>query len=191
MNRSVRVARGSKVQARNGVAAGGLRGEVAGTGPDVASPGAAEDSARATIAADLEKRAAELHNAVAAVEERERKLRVDVAAVAERERALEAAEELARLGSWTWHVGSELVSWSEYMHKIFGTDPAGPPPTYDEYVSMVHPDDRERVLSVIGNAATTGGITRSITGSCDETVRFGRCAAVAGPKWIRADSRSG
>ncbi|MGI8590229.1 MAG: PAS domain S-box protein [Nakamurella sp.] len=47
------------------------------------------------------------------------------------------------------------MSWSDYVHQIFGTDPAGPPPTYDVYVSMVHPDDRERVLSVIRTATMT------------------------------------
>jgi diguanylate cyclase (GGDEF)-like protein/PAS domain S-box-containing protein len=79
-----------------------------------------------------------------------------VAAVEERERALQAAEELAQQGSWMWEIGSDLVSWSEQVHQIFGTDPAGQPTTYDGYLSMVHSDDRERVSSVIRETVTTG-----------------------------------
>ncbi|WP_170315605.1 EAL and GGDEF domain-containing protein [Nakamurella deserti] len=91
------------------------------------------------------------------MEQRERALQRALAAVQERERALRAAEELAQLGSWIWEVGSDLVTWSEHVHQIFGTDPAGAPAVYDVYVSMLHPEDRERVLSAIREATATGG----------------------------------
>lgn len=74
----------------------------------------------------------------------------------ERERTLRAAAELARVGTWTWEIGSDVLSWSDYGHQIFGTDPAGPSATYQTYVDMLHPDDRERVLSVIRSAMATG-----------------------------------
>ena len=81
----------------------------------------------------------------------------ELAAVAERERLLRAAEELAQLGSWTWTVGSDVLVWSDQVHRIFGTDPAGPPAKYDVFLAMVHPDDRERVLAEIRTAERTGG----------------------------------
>lgn len=76
-----------------------------------------------------------------------------LAAAQERERVLRAAAELTQLGTWVWTVGSPVVTWSDQMHRIFGTDPAGPAATYDLYLSMVHPDDREKVQAGI-RAAT-------------------------------------
>jgi diguanylate cyclase (GGDEF)-like protein/PAS domain S-box-containing protein len=87
----------------------------------------------------------------------EQKLLAAVAAVEERERALRTAEELAQQGSWMWEVGSNSVSWSDQVHRILGTDPEGQPITYEGYLSMVHPDDRERVSSAIRDTISTGG----------------------------------
>lgn len=78
-------------------------------------------------------------------------------AAEDRERAFTAAEELAQLGSWMWQVGSDVVTWSAQVHRIFGTDPNGPAPRYDVYKSMVHPDDDERMSAAIRQAIATGG----------------------------------
>lgn len=118
------------------------RGAVAETDPQITVPSSGDDQVGPTVAG---------------LEDREREVRVSLGAVRERERALRAAEELTQLGSWMWEVGSDLLSWSEYVHRIFGTDPNGPGATYPFYVSMIHADDRERVLSVIRHAAMTGG----------------------------------
>jgi diguanylate cyclase (GGDEF)-like protein/PAS domain S-box-containing protein len=74
----------------------------------------------------------------------------------EREQALAVAEQLARVGSWAWHVGAAGVSWSEQVHRIFGTDPASPPPDFQTYVGMIHPDDRDAVLDLIRAAVHSG-----------------------------------
>ncbi|HEV7741195.1 MAG TPA: EAL domain-containing protein [Pseudolysinimonas sp.] len=105
----------------------------------------------------LSKRVVRRTRSTAELEERERKLLRAVAAVEERERALRAAEELAQQGSWMWEVGAEEVKWSPQVHRIFGTDPTGPAPSYEVYVSMLHPDDREAVLEKVRNVVATGG----------------------------------
>lgn len=142
MDQSVGTAGGLAGQSGSDEGPGGRGGAVTGTDRRMAFPRDADGPAGPTVSG---------------LQNRERELRAWGAAVQERERALRAAEELAQLGSWLWEVGSDLVTWSECVHRIFGTDPGGPPATYPSYVSMIHPDDRERVLAVIRNAATTGG----------------------------------
>lgn len=89
-------------------------------------------------------------------DERERQLLEAAAAVRERERALLAAEELSPLGSWLWEVGSDTVTWSSQVHRIFGIDRDGPAITYETYVAGIHDDDRDRVMSTIRTAIETG-----------------------------------
>lgn len=77
--------------------------------------------------------------------------------VEEREHALRVAEELAHRGSWMWEVGANEVTWSDQVHRIFGTDPAGPLMTYEMYLSMVHPDDLKPLLAEIQEKVSAGG----------------------------------
>jgi diguanylate cyclase (GGDEF)-like protein/PAS domain S-box-containing protein len=132
-----------------------------------------------------------VRDAIAAVEAREKQLLGEVAAVEERERALRAAEDLAQQGSWVWEAGSDAVTWSDQVHRIFGTDPAGPSTSYDRFLSMVHPEDRERVTSAIGDAVSAGGhyevdhrIVRS-DGAVREVRSRGRVEADASGQLIR------
>jgi len=56
---------------------------------------------------------------------------------------LQRAESHARLGSWELVVGSEQEGWwSAQMYKLFGVDPSGGVPSFDEYLSYLHPEDR-------------------------------------------------
>jgi diguanylate cyclase (GGDEF)-like protein/PAS domain S-box-containing protein len=96
-------------------------------------------------------------NAVAAIEERERRLLAATSVLEERERALRVAEELAQQGSWSWEVGQPGVTWSDQVHRIFGTDSSEAPPTFDGYLAMIHPEDRDRLRSVIDETVAAGG----------------------------------
>ena len=98
-----------------------------------------------------------LHEQIALRIAAEERLAVVVADVVDRSHALRAAEELARMGSWTWMVGSQTLIWSDQVHQIFGTDPDGPVPTFDAAMEMIHPDDREMAVGKIREALATGG----------------------------------
>ena len=91
------------------------------------------------------------------IEERERRLLTELAALEERERALRAAEDLAQQGSWSWEVGRSVVTWSDQVHRIFGTDSVDGPPSFDSYLAMVHPDDSDRLRSAIDETVAAGG----------------------------------
>lgn len=58
---------------------------------------------------------------------------------------LAAAERLAHLGSWQLDLHTHLLSWSEESYRIFELDPHEGQPSYELFLSRVHPDERERV----------------------------------------------
>ena len=56
---------------------------------------------------------------------------------------LAEAQRMSSTGSWSWNVITGDLVWSEEHCRIFGLDPANPPPlTYDLFISLVHPEDR-------------------------------------------------
>jgi PAS domain S-box-containing protein len=46
----------------------------------------------------------------------------------ERERELEEAHRIARLGTWKWVKATNVLTWSPEVYRIYGCDPALPPP---------------------------------------------------------------
>jgi len=70
-------------------------------------------------------------------------------------RSLLRAQEIAKLGSWEWDVGSDTISWSKELHTIFGLQPDGSNISYNQYVQLIHPDDRKHVGKTIQAAIKT------------------------------------
>lgn len=68
-----------------------------------------------------------------------------------RERQLEEAQAIAHLGSWEWDVEADVVWWSDELYRIYGVPP-GTSITFDDFLSRVHPEDRERVRDAVGRA---------------------------------------
>lgn len=54
------------------------------------------------------------------------------------------AESLAVLGSWVYDLPEDRFFWSEGAFRVFGADPAQPPPSPKAFVVCVHPDDQAR-----------------------------------------------
>jgi diguanylate cyclase (GGDEF)-like protein/PAS domain S-box-containing protein len=67
----------------------------------------------------------------------------------EREEHMREAHEVAGIGSWAWNIGSDEISWSEELYRIFGLQPSTFGATYAAYLELVHPDDREFVQSSV------------------------------------------
>ncbi|WP_424629019.1 PAS domain-containing protein [Bradyrhizobium sp. SYSU BS000235] len=55
------------------------------------------------------------------------------------------AEDMGRLGLWSYNEMSQDISWSPGMHKLLGTDPAFDQPSFDTFLRNVHPDDQEKL----------------------------------------------
>ena len=73
------------------------------------------------------------------------------AALKRSEEDLAAAQRLAHIGSWSWDVGDDKVKWSAELHRIYGIVDSAGPVSFEEYISRVHPEDRERVASAVRN----------------------------------------
>jgi PAS domain S-box-containing protein len=81
--------------------------------------------------------------------------KIDAALRAERER-LQLALDAGGMGDWEWDMASDAVSWSDTLYRLFGVDPDGFAGTFDAYLDLVHPEDRQRLQDVVG-AALEGG----------------------------------
>ncbi len=54
------------------------------------------------------------------------------------------AQAVGQIGSWRLDVRENVLTWSDENHRIFGL-PHGSPLTYETFLSVVHPDDRDYV----------------------------------------------
>ncbi len=64
---------------------------------------------------------------------------------------LEKAQEIARLGSWEWDIVSGEEKWSTQQYRIFGYEPNEIEVNYDLFVSVLHPNDKDRVLQAVAD----------------------------------------
>ena len=68
----------------------------------------------------------------------------NVSALRNSEARLADAQRIARLGYWDWDTETERFTASEQVHEMFGLDQTALP-TYEGFMSLVHPEDGERV----------------------------------------------
>ncbi len=75
------------------------------------------------------------------------------------ERRLEAAQVLARLGSWEMDLTNtnSSVHWSRGLYEVFGVDPEVFTPSFEGVLELVHPRDREKLRSAVGTAIAEKG----------------------------------
>ena len=66
--------------------------------------------------------------------------------------SLTEAQEVAHLGSWAWEIGSDRVTWSDELYRLWGLEPQSVELTYERYLDSVHPGDRERVQTIVERA---------------------------------------
>lgn len=68
-------------------------------------------------------------------------------------RQLAAAEGLATMGSWERDLSSNESHWSEELFRIHGLEPAEIAPSPEAFLELVHPEDREKLTTVLARAA--------------------------------------
>jgi PAS domain S-box-containing protein len=99
--------------------------------------------------ADLSRVVESLH-----AEMEERKLAE--ARLAESELGLATAQKLAHIGSWSWDVARNRVTWSDELFRIYGLVPQSRPMSYENYLELVHPEDRTLVEEIVSRSFRTG-----------------------------------
>lgn len=74
----------------------------------------------------------------------------------EQDRALREGEERLNLalmsssvGTWSWNIVENSLIWDDYIHPLFGLEPKTFPGRFEDFVQLVHPDDRERLGQVV------------------------------------------
>jgi PAS domain S-box-containing protein len=66
-----------------------------------------------------------------------------------------AALEAGGLGTWRWDMATGETVWDTRLEALFGLSPGTFDGTFDMYVSLLHPDDRDSVLSTVRGAVET------------------------------------
>jgi PAS domain S-box-containing protein len=95
--------------------------------------------------------------------------------IADRKRAEEAlrqsqahfreAQRLARMGSWT--SDGSVCEWSEELFKIYGLDPRNGVPSTEDFLTIIHPQDRASMADAIR-------MMLDLKRGCDVTTRIAR-----------------
>ena len=81
------------------------------------------------------------------------------------ERLMVDTQGVAHLGTWEWDVSQPHATWSDELYRIYGLTPEVYTPSYENYLKLIHPDDRQRVMD-----ATTRVFQESVPYSHDERV---------------------
>jgi len=74
----------------------------------------------------------------------------------ESERRLKKTQNMAHLGSWELDLVNNVLAWSEEVYRIFGMQPGEFPPCYEDFLALVHPEDRERVRNAYTRSLLAG-----------------------------------
>jgi PAS domain S-box-containing protein len=65
----------------------------------------------------------------------------------ETEAYLAEARRLAKMGNWNYDLHSDKVTWSDELYDVFGIDKHSFGESFDSFISLVHPEDKELVIS--------------------------------------------
>jgi PAS domain S-box-containing protein len=71
-------------------------------------------------------------------------------------RRLAENERIGSMGSFDWHVPTDTNVWSDELYRIYGHTPGSIDPTYETFLGLLHPEDRDRIRAIHTEAATTG-----------------------------------
>src|SRR5665213_2141665 len=77
-------------------------------------------------------------------------------AVLDQENRFRLAHAAARMGSWSWDIANRRMAWSEEFRELHGLNTLGAS-TENGGPGLIHPEDRDRVLSEMQEAFQRGG----------------------------------
>ncbi len=66
------------------------------------------------------------------------------------------AQHLANMGDYDWHIPTDTNRWSDQLFRIYGHEPQSFNASYERFLSLVHPDDRERITALHQQAYGSG-----------------------------------
>jgi PAS domain S-box-containing protein len=66
------------------------------------------------------------------------------------------AQLLANMGDYDWHIPSDTNTWSDQLFRIYGHEPQSFHPSYERFLSLIHPEDQEKITGIHQAAYATG-----------------------------------
>jgi PAS domain S-box-containing protein len=63
---------------------------------------------------------------------------------------LEIALEAGKMGVFDWNISDQKIWWSPAVERIHGLEPGSFDGSFEMYMADMHPEDRERVLAIVG-----------------------------------------
>ena len=100
------------------------------------------------------------------------------------EERLRLAQSVAGMGTWEWNARTKIASVTPELYKLYGAEP-GTLETLDSLQAYLHPDDRERVVTLRRGLASRGGSLdmeyRVVTSQGESRWVHGRGAAMHDP----------
>ncbi|MEK0084754.1 PAS domain S-box protein [Benzoatithermus flavus] len=78
------------------------------------------------------------------------------AAIRRSEERLRAALEASGTGTFRWDIRSNALEWDEALDRLFGLPPGRTAPSLDQFLALVHPDDRSGVAERCRQCASEG-----------------------------------
>ena len=67
------------------------------------------------------------------------------------------AQALAHLGNWSWDMKTNIISWSDELYRIYGLEPQEHSLSFEHFLELTHPDDKEKVVRHVRNAIEKNG----------------------------------
>jgi PAS domain S-box-containing protein len=69
---------------------------------------------------------------------------------------MDNAQRLANMGDYDWHIPTDTNRWSDQLYRIYGYEPQSFNASYDRFLSMIHPEDREKIQAIHQHSYATG-----------------------------------
>ena len=67
-------------------------------------------------------------------------------------RRLEEAQQIGHLGSWEINLSTGASNWSDEAYRIYGLEPGNHNISVEDWLELIHPDDRETVNAIVAKS---------------------------------------
>ncbi|MDY9927175.1 GAF domain-containing protein [Methanosarcina sp.] len=104
---------------------------------------------------DLEAIAPAMMQALQRKKEEQERMKAQEA-LQKNEAELARAQQISQIGSWTWDLVTNELTWSEQSYRNYGLAPGEVKPSYELFLSFIVPEDRKRVCREIEKAIESG-----------------------------------
>ena len=65
------------------------------------------------------------------------------------------AQAITHIGNWSWDIINNTITWSDEMYRIYGLEPQSEEISFERFLSLIHPDDRDKRKKEIEESLAT------------------------------------